>query len=301
MRDSERKQRFIQEARAASALNHPGIVTVYEIAKHDDVDYIAMEFIDGTNLADLVVRQKLSLKEILSHATQAANALAKAHATGIIHRDLKPSNLMITRDGLVKILDFGLAKLVDPTEPDLDPSADTRTVPPNVVETAAGSVVGTVAYMSPEQAEGRPLDARTDIFSFGLVLYELATGVRAFQGSSPAQTLAAVVNAEPKPPGEFRKDLPRDLERIITRCLRKDPARRFQVMSDLAVELDDVKTETGTRIAPTSAQPATSSGRWCCGWRHARNGTRRWLLVVQSERTGAFKAARNHTADHVHE
>ncbi len=262
VRDSERKQRFIQEARAASALNHPGIVTVYEIAKHDDVDYIAMEFIDGTNLADLVVRQKLSLKEILSHATQAANALAKAHATGIIHRDLKPSNLMITRDGLVKILDFGLAKLVDPAEPSLASSADTRTVPANVVETAAGSVVGTVAYMSPEQAEGRPLDARSDIFSFGLVLYELATGVRAFQGSSPAQTLAAVVNAEPKPPGELRKDLPRDLERIITRCLRKDPARRFQVMSDLAVELDDVKTETGTRIAPTPAQPATSASRW---------------------------------------
>ena len=261
VRDNERKQRFIQEARAASALNHPGIVTIHEIAKHDDVDYIAMEFVDGTNLAELIVRQKLGLKDMLAYATQIANALAKAHATGIIHRDLKPSNIMVTRDGLVKILDFGLAKLIDPGEPSVDPSAATLTMPQNVVETAAGNIVGTAAYMSPEQAEGRPLDARSDIFSFGVVLYEMVTGVRAFQGSSPALTLAAVVNAEPTPPGQFRKDLPRDLERIITRCLRKDPARRFHVMSDLAVELDDVKTETGTRLLPSPA-PVTRSKSW---------------------------------------
>src|SRR5262245_55178742 len=141
VRDYERTQRFIQEARTASALNHPGIVTIYEIAKHDEVDYIAMEFIDGSNFAELIGRQKLSLKEILNYAIQAANALAKAHATSIIHRDLKPSNFMVTNDGLVKVLDFGLAKLLDPVEPDLDPSADTLTMPKNVVETAAGRVV----------------------------------------------------------------------------------------------------------------------------------------------------------------
>jgi eukaryotic-like serine/threonine-protein kinase len=260
--DAGRKRRFIQEAQAASALNHPAIVTIHEIAQHDGMDFIAMEFVQGKTLAELIGRKGLSLKDTLTYAIQAAGALAKAHATGIIHRDLKPSNIMVTDDGLVKLLDFGIAKLLNPTEPGDDSRAETQTVKPNdVLETAPGTIVGTVAYMSPEQAEGKKVDARSDIFSFGTVLYEMVTGVRTFQGSSSAQTLWAVLNADPTPPSQLRTDLPRDLERVVLRCLRKDPARRFQVMADLAVELDEIKSESGTRIAAAD-EPAHGRRRW---------------------------------------
>ena len=272
--DLERKQRFIQEAQAASALNHPSIVTIYDIAQADGIDFIAMEFVQGRTLADLIGRKGLSLKDTLTYAIQITGALAKAHATGIVHRDLKPSNIMVTDDGLVKILDFGLAKL----EAALDSQAETRTAMPNeAVRTAPGRIVGTAAYMSPEQAEGRTVDARSDIFSVGAVLYEMATGVRAFQASSLALTLAAVVSAEPTPPREVRSDLPRDVERVILRCLRKEPARRFQVIADLAVELDEIKTESGTQMA-AAVGPVNSRRRW-------------WLLVTAAVILMAVAAA----------
>jgi serine/threonine protein kinase/Tol biopolymer transport system component len=246
--DPERKQRFTREAKAASALNHPGIVTVYEITHADGTDFIAMEFVPGQTLADLIARKRLSLMDTLAYAIQAAQALAKAHATGIVHRDLKPSNIMVTDDGLVKILDFGVAKLASFGEVEADREAETSTMRVHDrLQTAAGTTVGTIAYMSPEQAEGRPVDARSDIFSFGAVLYEMVTGARAFQGSSPAATLAAVIHDEPTPPSQLAKNLPRDLERVIQRCLRKDPARRFHVLTDLAVELDEIKADVGTR------------------------------------------------------
>jgi serine/threonine protein kinase len=256
--DPERKQRFIREAKAASALNHPGIVTVYEITHAEGTDFIAMEFVQGQTLADLIARRRLSLTDALTYAIQVAQALAKAHATGIVHRDLKPSNIMVTDDGLVKILDFGVAKLASSGDIDANREADTSTIPvDDRLQTAAGTTVGTIAYMSPEQAEGRPVDARSDIFSFGAVLYEMVTGARAFQGSSPAGTLAAVIHDEPAPPSQLAKNLPRDLERVIQRCLRKDPTRRFHVMTDIAVELDEIKTEVGTQphVAVPAVQP----------------------------------------------
>jgi eukaryotic-like serine/threonine-protein kinase len=260
--DPDRKRRFVQEAKAASALNHPGIVHVYDIADEKDVDFIAMEFVAGRTLARLIGRKGLGLSEALNYAIQAADALAGAHAAGIIHRDIKPSNIMVTDDGRVRILDFGLAKLIEVAAPDV--SAEGATLPlADRPRTDAGMIVGTVAYMSPEQAEGKRVDARSDIFSFGTVLYEMVTGTRAFRGDSSASTLAAVLSTDPTPPSQIVVDLPRDAERIILRCLRKDAARRFQTMADLKVELEDLKIESDSRrSAATAPARALRRRRW---------------------------------------
>ena len=266
VRDRDRKQRFTQEAKAASALNHPGIVTIYDITQTDGTDFIAMEYVQGKTLGELIGHRGLSVKDTLTYAIQVAGALAKAHATGIIHRDLKPSNIMVTDDGVVKILDFGVAKLAassgaDGADDDERSAAAPTLTVADRLETAAGQIVGTPAYMSPEQAEGKKVDARSDIFSFGAVLYEMATGTRAFQGESSALTLAAVVNAEPTPPSQLKSDLPHDLARIILRCLRKDPARRVQFIADLAVELEEIRTESGTRIVAADVPAPKRRGR----------------------------------------
>ena len=187
--DPERKRRFTQEAKAASALNHPAIVTIHDITHADGTDFIAMEYVQGKTLGELIGRKGLRLKDTLTYAIQAAGALAKAHAVGIVHRDLKPSNIMVTDDGLVKILDFGVAKLTTSNDLDGEESSAAPTMTGHDrLETTAGTIVGTAAYMSPEQAEGKKVDARSDIFSFGAVLYEMATGTRAFQGTTPALT-----------------------------------------------------------------------------------------------------------------
>jgi Tol biopolymer transport system component/tRNA A-37 threonylcarbamoyl transferase component Bud32 len=254
--DEDRRRRFSQEAKAASALNHPSIITIYDIARDGDVDFIAMEYVEGKTLEELIARRAMPLSAALDYAIQAARALAKAHAAGIIHRDLKPSNIMVTADGLVKILDFGVAKLAGLPEVDdgADSAAMTRTVAPmDAALTGEGRVVGTIAFMSPEQASGQKVDTRSDIFSFGSVLYEMVTGARAFAGDSSISTVAAVVNQEPRPPSEINARIPRDLERIIARCLRKDPARRFQHLDDVAVELEEVRVESGTGTAGTPA------------------------------------------------
>ena len=236
--DPERKRRFVQEAKAASALNHPNIITIHDIASENGIDFIVMEYVQGKTLDALVPRKGLRLNETLKLAIQMADALAKAHSAGIIHRDLKPSNLMVTEAGLVKVLDFGLAKLTEVSE-----SGDetTRTLEH---QTEEGTIVGTVSYMSPEQAEGKKVDARSDIFSFGSVLYEMATGQQAFHGDSKMSTLAAIMNQEPKPISQLVPGIPRDLEKIITRCLRKDLNRRFQTMADLKVTLEELKEES---------------------------------------------------------
>jgi eukaryotic-like serine/threonine-protein kinase len=221
--DPERKRRFAQEARAASALNHPNIVTIYEIAREDDVDFIAMEYVAGRSLQQLIPRKGLSIADSLKYSVQIADALAKAHAAGIVHRDLKPGNILINDEGTVKVVDFGLAKLTetaDSTEED-----PTRTIRR---ETQEGAIVGTLSYMSPEQAEGKKVDARSDIFAFGVVLYEMVTGRRAFQGASAAATLAAILHQDPKPLRESIPDAPPELGKLISRCLRKDRERRFQ-------------------------------------------------------------------------
>ncbi len=250
--DPERRRRFVQEAKAASALNHPSIVTIYDISSDHGTDFIAMEYVQGHTLDQLIGRWGLSPSTALNYAIQAAEALATAHAAGIVHRDIKPSNIMVTGGGVVKVLDFGVAKLiaVDHLPTVAESEGTTHTVTgegqPNTTE---GRIVGTIAYMSPEQAAGQSVDARSDIFSFGSVLYEMVTGVRAFAGTSSVSTLAALLNSEPKRPSEISTQVTRDFERIILRCLRKDPTKRFQIMSDLVVELDEIKTESGTRAA----------------------------------------------------
>jgi Tol biopolymer transport system component/tRNA A-37 threonylcarbamoyl transferase component Bud32 len=255
--DESRKQRFIQEAQAASALNHPNIITVHDIAIDNGRDYLVMEYVPGKTLDALIPRTGMRLGELLKIAIQVAEGLSAAHGAGIIHRDLKPSNVMVSENGLVKILDFGLAKLTERSGVTEDNA--TVTLSP---KTEAGMVMGTAAYMSPEQAEGKLLDARSDIFSFGAVLYEMATGRRAFKGDSQAATVAAVLTREPTPLGEVAPALPLELERIIMRCLRKDPARRQQHMTDVKVLLEDLKEESKSgKLAPAGA-PKTSRWRW---------------------------------------
>jgi len=235
--DPDRKRRFVQEAKAASALNHPNIVTIHDIAQEGETDFIVMEFIDGETLDQLIPRKGLRLNETLKYAIPIADALARAHAAGIVHRDLKPSNIMVDEHGMVKVLDFGLAKLTETAPP--DEGASTRT---DQATTEKGTIVGTVAYMSPEQAEGnKKIDGRSDIFSFGSVLYEMVGGRRAFEGDSKFSTLAAVIEREPAPLGD---DVPHDLEKIITRALRKDPERRFQHMDDVKVALEELKEDS---------------------------------------------------------
>jgi predicted Ser/Thr protein kinase len=245
----ERKRRFILEAKSASALNHPNILHTYDIDQSDGVDFIAMEYVPGKTLDQLVKRKGLPLAETLKYAVQIAGALAKAHSAGIVHRDLKPANVMVGGDGVVKVLDFGLAKLTEVTESGEE--ASTRTAKPHTEE---GMIVGTVGYMSPEQAEGRKVDVRSDIFSFGSVLYEMVTGRRAFQGESKLATLAAILHSEPKSASEIVEDTPPELERLITRCLRKDPERRIQHMMDVKLALEDLKeeSESGKLAAPSS-------------------------------------------------
>jgi eukaryotic-like serine/threonine-protein kinase len=241
LEDEGRRQRFLREARAAATLTHPHIVTIYEVETADGVDFLVMELVKGKSLDALIPRGGLRLGETLRIGIAIADALATAHSHGIIHRDLKPANVMVGTDGSVKVLDFGLAKLLHEVDEPSDPSASTH-----LAEhlTEAGQRMGTLAYMAPEQASGQPVDARSDIFSFGATLYEMVTGQRAFAGKSPAETLSAVMEKQPTPPGTVVPSLPRDLERTILRCLRKDPARRFQTMADLRVDLAEIKEES---------------------------------------------------------
>src|SRR5215467_7970756 len=237
--DAERKLRFIQEAKAASALNHPNIVTIYDIDSARGIDFIAMELVSGKTLDRLIPRHGFRLNEALNYSVQIAAALASAHKAGIVHRDLKPGNVMVNEQGLAKVLDFGLAKLTEPTATGGDEK--TRSLKPTTEE---GTIVGTVSYMSPEQAEGKKVDARSDIFSFGALLYEMVTGRKAFQGDSKVATLSAILREDPKPAGQVVEGVPHELERIIARCLRKQPERRFQAMPDLKVALEEIKEES---------------------------------------------------------
>jgi serine/threonine protein kinase len=203
----EKRTRFINEAQSASALNHPNIVTIYEVAKAGDRDFIAMELVHGQTLDHLIGRKALPIERVLAYAIQIADALAAAHAAGIVHRDLKPANIMVTESGLVKVLDFGLAKLM----PAMLSSAEAQTIQAPTSNTTSGTIVGTVAYMSPEQAEGKVVDHRSDIFSFGAVLHEMLTGQRAFQGESAASTLASILTAEPPPLSSELRGVPSEL------------------------------------------------------------------------------------------
>jgi eukaryotic-like serine/threonine-protein kinase len=237
--DPSRKRRFVQEARAASALSHPGIVTVHDIRSEAGTDFIVMEYVAGKTLDEMIAGRPLPAAKVLGYAVQIADALARAHGAGILHRDLKPSNIMVADGDRIKILDFGLAKLIDRD----DQSDDATTLAGS--RTEDGVVMGTPAYMSPEQAEGRRLDARSDIFSFGSVLYEMATGRRPFAGDSRFSLLTSIVKDDPKPPAQINPAISSQFDAIILRCLRKDPARRFQTMADLKAAIDDLVQEAG--------------------------------------------------------
>ncbi len=244
--NADRRARFSQEAKSASALSNRHIVTIFDIdtgqVDGQPVDFIAMEYVAGKTLDRLIGRKGIRLNDALGYAIQIADGLAAAHSAGIVHRDLKPANVIVNEQGEVKILDFGLAKLTEIEEPDV--FAVTQSVQIDaVLRTEAGTIIGTVAYMSPEQADGHTVDARSDIFAFGAVLYEMVTGRRAFSGDSKLSTLASVLHSEPAPLSQVGPGVPRDVERIINRCLRKDPQRRWQSMSDIKVALEDVLDE----------------------------------------------------------
>src|SRR5574341_537517 len=228
--DSEEKQRFIQEAQAASALNHPGIITIYEIDEIDGEAFISMEYVEGGNLKKLLSEQTVSLDRFLEIALPVCEGLSKAHQKGIVHRDIKSENILLTADGRPKLTDFGLAKLMG-----------SGTI------TLAGKVLGTAAYMSPEQVQGEELDARSDIFSLGIVFYELLTQELPFKGMHPMAIMYSIVNEEPLTPSQIRKDLPRSIESIISRALQKKKEERYQ---NLELMLSDFKkVQAGTVLA----------------------------------------------------
>jgi Tol biopolymer transport system component/tRNA A-37 threonylcarbamoyl transferase component Bud32 len=258
LNDESRRRRFVQEARAASALNHPHIVTIHEIETADGIDFIVMEHVAGQSLDALIPKSGMPGREVLHVAVPIAQALAAAHARGIVHRDIKPANLMVSREGVVKILDFGLAKLVSD---DHDDSAETKTTASvSGLLSRPGSITGTAAYMSPEQATAGRVDARSDIFSFGAVLYEMVTGRRAFPGQTLSETLQAVVRADPTPPSELAA-VPEALERLVLRCLRKEPDRRYQHMLDVQLELEELAADDGPATRPAPARGRQSSPR----------------------------------------
>jgi serine/threonine-protein kinase len=238
----EKRFRFLLEARTASALNHPNIITIYEIANSGSADYIIMELVRGDTLHYLIENRRLSLIDSLKYSIQMTDALAVAHAAGIVHRDLKPANIMVTPDGLVKILDFGLAKLAESVrEAEIAEMDKTQSIQFSMgPATQEGSIVGTVAYMAPEQAEGKKLDGRADIFSFGAVLYEMISGEKAFQGSSPLATLAAVLRDSPRDLAQFVPDLPPDVVLIVNKCLQKAANARYQSVAAVKTALEQV-------------------------------------------------------------
>ncbi|HEV3510910.1 MAG TPA: protein kinase [Candidatus Sulfotelmatobacter sp.] len=253
--NSERERRFVQEAKAASSLNHPNIVTIYDIDTQEvdgkPVQYIAMEYVAGETLDHLIGRKGLRIRDVLKYAVQMADALAAAHAAGIVHRDLKPSNVIVSPQGVVKILDFGLAKLSEPKQ--ADAYAETMHGQGSPL-TEEGTILGTVAYMSPEQADGKNVDTRSDVFSFGSVLYEMATGRRAFAGGSKLSSLSAVLYKDPQPASQSGAEVPPELDRIIARCLKKDPERRWQTMADVKVALEELREDLDSSHVAVAGQ-----------------------------------------------
>jgi Tol biopolymer transport system component len=244
--DAERLQRFVQEARSAAALNHPNILSIFDIGEAGGAPYIVSELLEGQTLRERIRTAPLSSRKAIDYALQTARGLAAAHEKGIVHRDLKPENLFLTNDERVKILDFGLAKL---TRPESDAGADAPTVQ---VNTEPGQIMGTVGYMSPEQVRGKAADHRSDIFSFGSILYEMLSGQRAFRGETPADTMSAILKEEPVELSETSRNVPPALERMVRHCLEKNPAQRFQSSGDLAFNLEAL---TDSSVVGTGAQP----------------------------------------------
>jgi len=241
MLSQDRLRRFEQEAYAASNLNHPNIVTIYEIAQEGATHFIATEYIEGETLREHMSKKSMKLAEALDISVQIAAALAAAHQAEVVHRDIKPENVMLRPDGIVKVMDFGLAKLSRMLTQD---HADEKEAPTRLmVKTTPGVVMGTVGYMSPEQAQGKAVDLRSDIFSFGCILFEATTGHKLFEGDSAIDSLHKTVHAPAPPIRDFNPEAPPELQRIVRRCLAKEPERRYQSIKDVAIELDELRQE----------------------------------------------------------
>ena len=254
--DKDRVRRFEQEAKSASALNHPNILTVFEVGAFENTRYIATEFVRGKTLRDRMAGGPMDLAEMFAVTLQVTAALCAAHEAGIVHRDIKPENIMIRDDGLVKVLDFGLAKLVSTT-------ADSAETTLHQINTHPGMLIGTAAYMSPEQARGQKLDPRSDIFSFGIVMFELFTGQRPFAGEGHLDIISSILKDEPPTLRQVSPDLPRQLERIVDKSLRKDRDHRYQHVKDLQIDLEDLRDELSQenkldRISGFTRRPAST-------------------------------------------
>lgn len=275
--DSERLRRFEQEARAAAALNHPNILAVFQMGTFEGSPYLVSELLEGETLREVLKRGRLTVRKAIDYGVQIARGLAAAHEKGIVHRDLKPENLFVTKDGRVKILDFGLAKLAQPQ------TGSDRGAPTIGGETEPGVVMGTVGYMSPEQVRGQNADHRTDIFSFGTVLYEMLAGKRAFQKPTAADTQSAILKEDPASISQVTTSIPPALQRVVHRCLEKSPEQRFQSASDLAFALDAPPEPTGQALSPGSesgrgfaASPGTvTAARPLAAW-----AAKRWKIAV---------------------
>ena len=255
----DRLRRFAREAQAASALNHPNILTIHEFGVENDLHFIVTEFVHGETLREILARGGLTLGEMLDIASQIASALAEAHEAGIIHRDIKPENIMVRSDGYVKVLDFGLAKLIEP-EP-ARPAIGTEDRTRELLYTKLGSLIGTAAYMSPEQARGKQVDTRTDIWSLGVVIYEMLTGHRPFSGETQMDIFAAALSSEPPQLSSSGRDIPPELDWIVSKALSKDVERRYQTAKDLRT--DPARSKSSSNLTDTSAgQP---------GWLPAQN------------------------------
>src|SRR5438132_1138855 len=256
----DRMERFIREAKSAATLNHPNIAHIYEIGETDDLNFIAMEFIEGQTLREMIHGRQTDRTKLLRHLQHVAEGVAKAHGAVIVHRDLKPDNVMITRDGHAKILDFGLAKLIEPrmsSSTSGEPSEQATAILQQ--HSTPGVVLGTVGYMSPEQAQGKTkeIDHRSDIFSFGCILFEAVTGHKAFAGTDTIDTLNKIIREPAAPISDFRADAPDDLQRIVRRCLAKDPEDRYQTIKDVAIELRELRRDlAGTTGIDTTVAPS---------------------------------------------
>jgi serine/threonine protein kinase/Tfp pilus assembly protein PilF len=259
--DSERRTRFLKEARAASALRSPNIAAIYDLGEHDGAMFIAMEYVEGEALSQRIDRRTLPTRDVINMAAQIADALAEAHSLGVIHRDVKSSNLMVTERGLVKMLDFGLAKMIGP-----EISSDSTD--PTVAlggQTAFGVVLGTVSYMSPEQALGRDIDQRSDIFSLGVVIYEMLTGRLPFEGTSSTEIIDSIIHKEPIAIARFNYDVPPELERIVRKCMEKDRERRYHSAREVTIDLRNLERDSGTTTitgeAPSRKSQTTRRAR----------------------------------------
>src|SRR5262249_47437430 len=252
--DDMRRRRFLLEAQSASALNHPGIITVHDILSEGDTDYLVMELVTGQTLTDLIPEGGMVPSDILNYGSQMAAAFAAAHAAGIVHRDIKPRNVMLTSTKLVKVLDFGLAK--SPFKGSAPNTEQTVRAP----LTQAGTVMGTVNYMSPEQAEGKNVDSRSDIFSFGIVLYEMVTGKSAFASNSVISTMSAILRDEPKPISALSPNTPAGLDDIINGCLRKNVDERTQSMDEVREALEALRRVYDPTTSPTVSRTAALRG-----------------------------------------